>query len=63
MRSFSVFLRVLSFVFAACFINYSGAQSQKDENSLQAARVCLNLSTLNALVVTADNESWWNPDS
>jgi hypothetical protein len=62
MRSFLIFLWVLSFVFASCFVNYSGAQSQKDENSLQLQGFVWNHSTLNVLVVTADNESWWNPD-
>jgi hypothetical protein len=57
-----ILLLVLSFVFAACFVNYSGAQSQKDENSLQLQGFVWNHSTLNALVVTADNECWWNPD-
>jgi hypothetical protein len=62
MRNFLLFLWVLSFVFASCFVSYSGAQSQKDENSLQLQGFVWNHSTLNALVVTADNESWWNPD-
>ena len=62
MRSFLVFLWILSFVFAACFVSCSGAQSQKDENSLQLQGFVWNHSTLNALLVTADNESWWNPD-
>jgi len=62
MRSFLVFLWILSFVLAACFVSCSGAQSQKDENSLQLQGFVWNHSTLNALLVIADNESWWNPD-
>jgi Matrixin len=62
MRSFWVFLWGLSFVFASCLVSYSGAQSQKDENSLQLQGFVWNHSTLNALVVTANNDSWWNPD-
>jgi hypothetical protein len=62
MRRFLVFLWVLSFVFAACLVSGSGAQNKKDEYSLQLQGFVWNHSSLKALVVTADNQSWWNPD-
>ena len=62
MRSFLIFLWILSFVLAACFVSCIGAQNQKDENFLQLQGFVWNHSTLNALLVTADNESWWDTD-
>jgi len=62
MRRFLAFLWVLTLFFSACFVSGSEAQSQKDEYSLQLQGFVWNHSTVNALIVTADNQSWWNPD-
>ena len=62
MRRFLVFLWVLSFVFLVCLVSDSNAQSQKDQYSLQLQGFVWNHATLNALIVTPDNESWWNPN-
>jgi len=62
MRRFLLFLWISSLFLAACFVGSSGVQGQSpDKYSLQLQGFVWNHSTLNALVVTADNESWWNP--
>jgi hypothetical protein len=61
MRRFLMLLWVLSLVFAVCFVGNSLAQSPKDQYSIQLQGFVWNHSTLKALVVTPDNESWWNP--
>lgn len=62
MHRFLVFLWVLTFVFAACFVSGGEAQNQKDGYTIALQGFVWDHSTLNALVITADNESWWNPD-
>jgi hypothetical protein len=62
MHRFFIFLWVLCFVFLLCFVSDSNAQSQKDQYSLQLQGFVWNHSTLNALIVTPDNEPWWNPN-
>jgi predicted Zn-dependent protease len=62
MRRFLLFLWISSLVLTASFVSNSGVQGQsQDKYSLQLQGFVWNHSTLNALVVTADNESWWNP--
>ena len=61
MRRFLLFLWISSLVLAACFISNSVVQAQSsDKYSLQLQGFVWSRSTLNALVVAADNESWWN---
>ncbi len=49
-------------VLAGCFVSASSVQGQsQDKYSLQLQGFVWSRSTLNALVVTSDNESWWNP--
>jgi len=63
MRRFLLFLWISSLVLAACFVSNNGVQGQSsDKYSLQLQGFVWNRSTLNALVVKADNESWWNTD-
>jgi len=62
MRRFFLFLWISSLLLAACFISSSAGQVPKsDTYSLRLQGFVWNHSTLNVLVVTADNESWWNP--
>ena len=62
MRRFLLFLWISSLFLAACFVSSSGVQGQSpDKYSLQLQGFVWNHSSLNVLVVTADNESWWNP--
>ncbi len=61
MRRFLLFLWISSLLLAAIFVSNSGVQGQsQDKYSLQLQGFVWNRSTLNALVVTADNESWWS---
>lgn len=63
MRRFLLFLWISSLVLAASFVSNSEVQGQSpDKYSLQLQGFVWNHSPLNALVVTADNESWWNPN-
>jgi hypothetical protein len=56
-------LWISSLVLAACFLSSSTVQGQKQNNySLALQGFVWNHTTLDALIVTADNESWWNPD-
>lgn len=62
MRRFLLFLWISSLFLAACFVSSCGVQGQSpDVYSLQLQGFVWNHSSLNVLVVTADNESWWNP--
>ena len=63
MRRFLLFLWIVSLVFAACLVSGSQSQTQspKNEYAISLQGFVWNHSTLNALVVRADNESWWNP--
>jgi hypothetical protein len=61
MRKFLLFLWIFSLVFAFSFVSCNGVRGQED-SSLQLQGFVWNRLTLNALLVTADNESWWNPD-
>ena len=61
MRKFLLFLWILSLIFAFSFVSSNEVWGQED-SSLQLQGFVWNHLTLNALLVTADNESWWNPD-
>jgi hypothetical protein len=59
---FWLFLWISSLVLAAIVVSTSGVQAQgQDTYSLQLQGFVWNHSTLNALVITADNEFWWDP--
>jgi hypothetical protein len=61
-RRFWLFLWISSLVLAAIVVSNSGVQAQgQDAYSLQLQGFVWNHTTLNALVITADNESWWDP--
>ena len=63
MRRFLYVLWISSLVLATCFLSSSTVQGQKQNNySLALQGFVWNHTTLDALIVTADNESWWNPD-
>jgi len=50
------------FGLAGCFVSGGSVKGQsQDKYSLQLQGFVWSRSTLNALVVTADNESWWEP--
>ena len=60
---FLLFLLVSSLFLTAGLFEVSQAQGQNQDNySLALQGFVWNHSTLKALVVTADNESWWKPD-
>jgi hypothetical protein len=62
MRSFFVLLLLSIILLVGSFSSgLIGVQAQ-DVYSVQLQGFAWNHSTLSALVVTADNESWWNPD-
>jgi hypothetical protein len=62
MRSFFVLLLLSSILLVGSFSSeLIGVQAQ-DVYSVQLQGFAWNHSTLSALVVTADNESWWSPD-
>ena len=63
MRRFLLFLWIVSLVFAACLVSGSESQTQspKNEYAIALQGFVWDHSTLNALVVTSNNESWWNP--
>jgi len=62
MRRIILFLWIASLVLVGCFVSGSFVQGQsQDKYSLQLQGFAWNRTTLNALVVTADNESWWDP--
>jgi hypothetical protein len=63
MRKFLMFWLVSSLLLAACFGSIDGVQAQsQDKYSLSLQGFVWDRTTLTALVVTADNESWWNPN-
>ena len=62
MSRFLLFLWIAGLVLVGCFVNGSFVLGQSQENySLQLQGFVWNRLTLNALVVTAENESWWDP--
>jgi hypothetical protein len=62
MRHFFLLLLLFSSLFlTAGLFAVSQVTAQRDTYSLPLQGFVWNHSTLNALVVTADNESWWNP--
>jgi predicted Zn-dependent protease len=62
MRKILLFLWIASLVLAGCLVSGSFVQGQNHDNySLQLQGYVWSHSTLNALVVPADNESWWEP--
>lgn len=63
MRRFLLFLWIASLVFAACLVSGSQSQTQspKNEYTIALQGFVWDHSTLNALIVMANNESWWNP--
>jgi len=63
MRIFWLFLWISCLFLASIVVNSSGVQAQiQNKYSLQLQGFMWNHSTLNALVVTTDNEPWWNPN-
>ncbi len=61
MRGFLLFLWIASLVLASSFVSVSSVQGQsQDTYSLQLQGFVWNHPTLNALIVPADNESWWD---
>jgi predicted Zn-dependent protease len=61
MPRFLLFLWISSLFFATCFISFSGTLAQvEDKYSLQLQGFVWNHTTLNVLVVTSNNESWWS---
>lgn len=62
MRKFLLFLWITSLVTATILVSNNQVQAQSsDKYSLPLQGFVWDHSTLNALVVTANNESWWNP--
>jgi len=62
MRRVLFILWIASLVLAGCFVSGGSVKGQsQDKYSLQLQGFVWSRSTLNALVVTADNESWWEP--
>ena len=62
MRRVLFILWIASLVLAGCFVSGSSVNGQsQDKYSLQLQGFVWSRSTLSALVVTADNESWWDP--
>ncbi len=63
MQRFLLFLLIASIVLAACLVSGSESQTQnpKNEYALELQGFVWDHSNLNALVVTATNESWWKP--
>ena len=62
MRGFLLFFWITSLVLASSFVSISSVQGQgQDKYSLQLQGFVWSRTTLNALVVTSDNESWWEP--
>ncbi len=60
MRGFFVVLLVVG-LFLLCMVGNSGYVQAQDVYSVQLQGFAWDHSTLSALVVTADNESWWDP--
>jgi len=62
MHRFLLFLWIASLVLAGSFVSGNSVQGQsQNAYSLHLQGFVWSHSTLNALVVTADNESWWEP--
>ena len=59
---FFVFFLVSSIFLAGSFSSGLIVVQAQDVYSVQLQGFAWDHSTLSALVVTADNESWWNPD-
>jgi predicted Zn-dependent protease len=60
MRRLLLFLWITGLVLTGCFVSGSPVHGQSQEKySLQLQGFVWSHSTLNALVVTSDNESWW----
>jgi len=62
MRRFFVLFLVSSIFLAGSFSSSLIVVQAQDVYSVQLQGFAWDHSTLSALVVTADNESWWNPD-
>ena len=62
MRRFLLFLWIASLLLAACFVCGSEGQVPKsDTYTIQLQGFVWDHSALTVLVVTSNNESWWNP--
>ncbi len=62
MRGFLLFLWIASLVLASSLVSVSSVQGQdQDKYSLQLQGFVWSHTTLNALVVKSDNDSWWEP--
>ena len=63
MRRFLLFLWISSLVLASCFVSSSKVNGQSsDSYSLEIQGFAWDHSSLNVLIVTAENESWWDPN-
>ena len=61
-RFFLLFLLISSLFLAAGIFRVSQVQGQnQDQYSLQLQGFAWNQATISTLIVTSDNESWWNP--
>jgi hypothetical protein len=63
MHRFLVLLWIMNLFFAACFIGGVECQTEnpKNEYFIALQGFVWDHATLNTLVVSSDNESWWNP--
>ena len=62
MRRFLLFLLISSLFLAACLSSNRVQGQSSDIYSLQLQGFVWDHSSLNVLIVTADNESWWDPN-
>jgi predicted Zn-dependent protease len=63
MRRILLILWIASLVLSGCFVSGNSVNGQsQDKYSLQLQGFVWSHSTLNALVITANNESWWEPE-
>lgn len=61
MKFFSVFLTIILFCSCLVIAGEEGLARGQDTYSLQLQGFAWDHSTLSALVIVSDNESWWNP--
>ncbi len=62
MRTFLLFLWISSLLLAGCFASIDNVHGQSQDNySIALQGFVWNHASLNVLVVTAENESWWSP--
>ncbi len=61
MNRFLVYLLCLSLLFTAGICNTAQAQEQQEQYFLELQGFTWNQTTIRSLIVTSENESWWNP--